>query len=70
MKNIDRDLQNPRGSSPPFQEIETWIDDGANGIHWVRTNITETRAQVSRCRDSDDTKNIERMDVKSNRDGS
>ena len=25
-----------RGSSPPFQKLERWLDDGVNGAHWVR----------------------------------
>ncbi len=36
MKETDYHSKNQRGSSPPFQEIEKWIDDGANGSHWVK----------------------------------
>ncbi len=36
MQDTIRDPKNTRGSSPPFQELERWIEDGANGAHWVR----------------------------------
>lgn len=36
MQGTIRDPNNMRGSSPPFQELERWIEDGANGAHWVR----------------------------------
>ncbi len=36
MQETDHHSKNQRGSSPPFQEIEKWIDDGANGSHWVK----------------------------------
>jgi hypothetical protein len=36
MQEIDRHLRNRRGSSPPFQEIEKWADDGADGAHWIK----------------------------------
>ena len=36
MQDTIRDPNNTRGSSPPFQESERWIEDGANGAHWVR----------------------------------
>jgi hypothetical protein len=36
MHDINRQSNNPRGSSPPFPESERWIEDGANGSHWVR----------------------------------
>ncbi len=37
MQYMDHNLRKNRGSSPPFQELERWIDDGADGAHWVRT---------------------------------
>jgi hypothetical protein len=40
MKETDYRSKNPRGSSPPFQESENWIDDGANGSHWVKMPST------------------------------
>jgi len=36
MQDINQESKNTRGSSPPFQELERWIEDGANGSHWVR----------------------------------
>ena len=36
MQGTNRQAKIPRGSSPPFQEMEKWIDDGANGSHWVK----------------------------------
>ena len=36
MQDINNQSKNPRGSSPPFQESERWIDDGADGSHWVK----------------------------------
>lgn len=36
MKDMNHQLKNPRGSSPPFQEFERWIENGANGSHWVK----------------------------------
>lgn len=32
-----------RGSSPPFQKLERWLDDGVNGAHWVRAVQTVPR---------------------------
>ncbi len=43
MQEIDRHLKNPRGSSPPFQEMERWVDDGANGSHWVKMGVPTLR---------------------------
>ncbi len=36
MYDMNQESRNTRGSSPPFQELERWIEDGANGSHWVR----------------------------------
>jgi len=36
MQDINHESKSTRGSSPPFQESENWIDDGANGSHWVK----------------------------------
>lgn len=36
MNDKDYQSRNARGSSPPFQELERWIEDGADGSHWVR----------------------------------
>lgn len=36
MQDINHESRKSRGSSPPFQESERWLDDGANGAHWVK----------------------------------
>ncbi len=36
MQDINRESKRARGSSPPFQESERWIDDGATGVRWVK----------------------------------
>ena len=36
MHELNRHSKDRRGSSPPFQEIEKWADDGANGAHWIK----------------------------------
>lgn len=43
MQEIDSHSKNPRGSSPPFQEMERWVDDGANGSHWVKIGVPTLR---------------------------
>jgi hypothetical protein len=48
MQDINHQSRNPRGSSPPFQELERWIEDGANGSHWVKTLAVGSQALVGR----------------------
>lgn len=36
MQDVKSHSKGSRGSSPPFQESERWLDDGADGAHWVR----------------------------------
>ncbi len=43
MHDINRRSKNLRGSSPPFQELESWIEDGADGSHWVKKDPDELR---------------------------
>ena len=52
MKDIDQQSRNPRGSSPPFQHSEEWIDDGANGSHWVKVPEACPRQQGDPVSDS------------------
>ncbi len=48
MQDINHRANNPRGSSPPFQESERWIEDGANGAHWVR-RLPERAQPIEDC---------------------
>ncbi len=43
MHEINRNSKDRRGSSPPFQEMEKWVDDGANGSHWVKMGVPPSR---------------------------
>lgn len=47
MKDIKHQPKNSRGSSPPFQESERWIDDGANGSHWVKMVPISLRQKIN-----------------------
>jgi hypothetical protein len=48
MQEIERHPKNRRGSSPPFQEMEKWADDGANGSHWVKIGVATLREGAHR----------------------
>lgn len=57
MQDINSQSKSPRGSSPPFQESERWIDDGADGSHWVKTVSIGSQHQESQL--------VEQLDQKS-----
>lgn len=41
MQDVKSHTKGSRGSSPPFLESERWLEDGANGAHWVRILQTD-----------------------------
>ena len=48
MQETDSHSRKTRGSSPPFQEMERWVDDGANGSHWVKMGVPPLRERDHR----------------------
>ena len=51
MQDMNNGSKGARGSSPPFQEPERWIEDGAGGSHWVKMSSVSS-GQVNCVRDS------------------
>ena len=45
MHEMNRHSKDRRGSSPPFQEMEKWVDDGADGSHWVKMGAPTLREE-------------------------
>ena len=52
MQDMNNGSKGARGSSPPFQEPERWIEDGAGGSHWVKMSSVNSGQLVNRVRDS------------------
>ena len=60
MQNINNESKITRGSSPPFQEPEKWIEDGANGSHWVKIPSANSDRPEDRVKESlDPEPNVE-----------
>jgi hypothetical protein len=55
LQDINNGSKNKRGSSPPFQESERWIEDGANGSHWVKMLAVNLEQPVDRITESLDS---------------
>ena len=55
MQDMNNGSKGARGSSPPFQEPERWIEDGAGGSHWVKMSSVNSGPPVNCVRDSPDT---------------
>jgi len=52
MQDINNGSNGARGSSPPFQEPERWIEDGAGGSHWVKMPSIDSEQLVDRMKES------------------
>lgn len=52
MQNINNEWKNPRGSSPPFQQLEKWIDDEAKGSRWVKMYSIDSQRQADQTGES------------------
>ena len=46
MQDISNGSKGRRGGSPPFQELERWIEDGAGGSHWVRVLSVDSEQRI------------------------
>ncbi len=55
MQEINNESQSRRGSSPPFQELERWIEDGASGSHWVKLPTFNPEQAADRTKESPGT---------------
>jgi hypothetical protein len=56
MQIINEESNKPRGSSPPFRELERGIDDETNGSHWVKMLSVDPQRQADRIGESLDRK--------------
>ncbi|HUI30610.1 MAG TPA: hypothetical protein VLX91_10365 [Candidatus Acidoferrales bacterium] len=48
MQDMNDGSKGARGSSPPFQEPERWIEDGAGGSHWVKMALVDSEQPVDK----------------------